>query len=105
MASDFYRLTEMDKHNPNYAVLLGERANGKSGAVKERLIEKALEKQTIVGGLVRRLDEDIKASVIKSYFNDSFLIDKIKKLSKINIIIYTITKDNFTLHILTKTVI
>lgn len=82
MASDFYRLTEMDKHNPNYAILLGERANGKSGAVKERVIEKALEKQTIVCGLIRRLQEDIKASVIKTYFNDNFLIDKIKKLSK-----------------------
>lgn len=79
--SDFYRLTEMEKHSPQYAILLGERANGKSGAVKEKLIRQALKEKCLCGGLIRRLDEDIKAGVISTYFNDEFLIDIIKKES------------------------
>lgn len=83
MSNDFYRLDEMDKHeNTRYAILLGERANGKSGAVKERLIRTALKEKNICGGLIRRLDEDIKPTIIQSYFNDEFLINIIKKESK-----------------------
>lgn len=82
MNNDFYRLNELDKHKAQYNILLGERANGKSGAVKERAVRTALKSNTICCGLVRRLDEDIKANVIQSYFNDEFLIDIIKKESK-----------------------
>ena len=82
MANDFYRLDELKKHSPQYAILLGERANGKSGAVKEDVIKTALKEKTICSALIRRLDEDIKASIIQAYFNDEFLIDIIKKESK-----------------------
>lgn len=70
MANDFYRLTEIKKHKAQYNILLGERANGKSYAVKEEVLKKAIEKKACVFALVRRLDADIKPSVIGSYMDD-----------------------------------
>lgn len=70
---DFYRLTELDKHNPNYAIILGERANGKSYAVKERALECALDKKSVTFVVIRRYDADIKTSLMNTYFNDAGL--------------------------------
>lgn len=77
--SDFYRLTEMDKHNPKYAILLGERANGKSFAVKERALIYAIRGKCCGFALIRRYSEDIKSSLMQTYFNDAALKDIIRK--------------------------
>lgn len=79
---DFYRLDEMEKHKPDYAILLGERANGKSYAVKERVLKKALIKKTVCFAIIRRYEQDIKASLMNTYFNDKGLRDMIKKETK-----------------------
>lgn len=81
MKNDFYRLDNILSKNGIFNILLGERANGKSYAVKEYCIRQAFEIQNISCSLVRRLDEDIKASVISDYFNDEGLIELVKKLS------------------------
>lgn len=68
--NDFYRLDELLKHKPQYSILLGERANGKSYAVKEYALKKSINKKSCTFALVRRLDADIKPSVIGAYFDD-----------------------------------
>lgn len=80
--NDFYRLDEIKKKDAQYNILLGERANGKSGAVKEEAVRLGLKKKSICTALIRRFDEDIKQSVIASYFNDRFLCEIIEKESK-----------------------
>ena len=81
---DFYRLDRILKTGATWNVLLGERANGKSYAAKEYAINEALLEGNITCALIRRLDEDIKASVISAYFNDAGLIEMIKKKPVIN---------------------
>lgn len=76
---DFYRLDRLLDIGATWNILLGERANGKSYAVKEYAINEALKEGNITCALIRRLDEDIKASVISAYFNDAGLIEMIKK--------------------------
>lgn len=78
---DFYRLDRILAEDAVFSVLLGERANGKSYACKEYAIKQALTEGNITCALVRRLDEDIKASIISAYFNDTGLIDMIKKMT------------------------
>ena len=82
MKTDFYRLDRILKTGATWNVLLGERANGKSYAVKEHAIIEAFECNNISCALIRRLDEDVKASIINAYFNDEGLIELVKKLSK-----------------------
>lgn len=82
MKNDFYRLDRILKTEATWNILLGERANGKSYAVKEYAIRQAFECNNISCALIRRLDEDIKASIINAYFNDEGLIELVKKLSK-----------------------
>ena len=90
MKQDFYRLDRILQTGAIWNVLLGERANGKSYAVKEYAINQALSEKNITCALIRRLDEDIKASVICDYFNDTGLINMLKKKSegKYNCITY-----------------
>lgn len=79
MKRDFYRLDRLLDIGACWNILLGERANGKSFAVKEYALNQALLEGNITCALIRRLDEDIKASVISAYFNDAGLIEMIKK--------------------------
>lgn len=80
--NEFYRLDEIKKKLAQYNILLGERANGKSGAVKEESVRLGLKTKKICTALIRRFDEDIKSSVISSYFNDNFINEIIEKESK-----------------------
>lgn len=80
--NDFYRLDEIKKKEAQYNILLGERANGKSGAVKEEAVRLGLKTKKVCTALLRRFDEDIKSSVISTYFNDTFIIEIIVKESK-----------------------
>lgn len=80
--NEFYRLNEIKKKEAQYNILLGERANGKSGAVKEEAVRLGLKTKSVCTALIRRFDEDIKGAVISSYFNDTFISEIIKKESK-----------------------
>lgn len=95
--SDFYKLDRMLATESTYCILLGERSNGKSGSVKQYAIDEALEAEALTCVLLRRLDEDIKQSVIEDYFNDDFLIKHIIKKTngRYNCIVYYRSKFYF----------
>lgn len=65
----YYRLDAILKHNAIYNILIGERSNGKSYAVKERLLTNAFNSDAQFVYL-RRFDRDITASNVESYFGD-----------------------------------
>lgn len=71
--TNFYRLDALDNHDPDYAIILGERSNGKSYAVKERALSHALEAKKVTFVLIRRYDADIKTALMSTYFNDTGL--------------------------------
>ena len=53
----------------NYIILLGQRTNGKSFAVKEDLIKNALEKGEEFA-YIRRYKEDCRQYMVEEYFSD-----------------------------------
>ena len=68
---EYYRLDRMDKlKDIRYALLLGQRANGKSYAVKERVLQNAWNKDERFVYL-RRYVLDIKMNAVTSYFDDA----------------------------------
>ena len=66
---NFYRLNRIMKENCEYNLLLGERSNGNSYAVKEYCVEQSFKegKKFI---LLRRWGVEIKKDLIDSYFSD-----------------------------------
>lgn len=65
----FYRLDRILSHKPNYAMLLGERSNGKSYSVKEYVLRRYLDhKEKFV--YMRRYQIDVKTADVESYFAD-----------------------------------
>lgn len=72
MKQKFYRLDNIDKLQADYNILLGERSNGKSYAVKERAIMQAwkdpMQHKFI---LLRRWELEIKQSLAEQYFLDA----------------------------------
>lgn len=69
----YYNLKNILKCKAQYNILLGERANGKSFAVKKHLIENAYAGlSTSTGKFVymRRWGDDIKTVAVESYFSD-----------------------------------
>lgn len=69
----FYRLEKLNDTMPdaNYRLLLGERSNGKSFAVKERGLIKAWGNINDKFMLFRRWGLEVKASYIEQYFQDA----------------------------------
>jgi len=69
----FYRLEKRNDSIPdaNYRMLLGERSNGKSYAVKERGIMNAWNSADDKFMLFRRWGIEVKASYIEQYFKDA----------------------------------
>lgn len=65
----YYRISNIEKTNAQYRILLGERANGKSYAVKEHCLLKAYENGDEFG-LLRRYKQDVRESDIEAYFAD-----------------------------------
>ena len=61
---DFIRLIDAE-----YIILLGQRSNGKSFAVKEDIIKRALEDQEEFA-YIRRYKEDCKQYMVEEYFSD-----------------------------------
>lgn len=66
----YYSLENILSKNFDINILIGERSNGKSYAVKEECIKKAYKTGKCTFGLIRRYDSDIKGSLIESYFAD-----------------------------------
>lgn len=71
MKQKFYRLTNIEKKNAQYNILLGERSNGKSYAVKEKCLSDAWNDQDKKFILLRRWDLEIKPNLSEAYFKDA----------------------------------
>ena len=69
MKQKYYRLTNMDKQNAQYKILLGENSNGKSYAVKERIVQEAFDygKKFVY---MRRYELECKPNSVAHYFLD-----------------------------------
>ena len=67
----YYTLKDVLKEHCQYNIILGERAPGKSYAVKKESLEYAFRTGTASIGLVRRFDDDIKNSAMTEYFDDN----------------------------------
>lgn len=77
MAKKYYSLDNMKKTNCQYRMLLGEKSNGKSYAVKSELIKDYWENgRRFV--YMRRYREDLKTVDIEAYFSDA-PVEKITK--------------------------
>ena len=65
----YYRTTNIDKVKAQYKMLLGQRSNGKSYAVKEKVLTKAYkhDKKFVY---MRRYQNDVKATDVERYFSD-----------------------------------
>lgn len=73
----FYRLVKILKANAIWNIILGERSNGKSYAVKEYALEESWKGNGLLVYL-RRWDIDIKKSKVEKYFSDA----PVKKITK-----------------------
>ena len=71
MKQKFYRITKIKDLHAQYNILLGERSNGKSYAVKEECIRQAWEDPDHKFILLRRWDLEVKPSLAESYFMDA----------------------------------
>lgn len=69
MKQKYYRLDNIKKTDAQYRILLGERSNGKSYAVKEEVITRAW-KDNEKFVYLRRWDLEIKQSLVEQYFLD-----------------------------------
>lgn len=65
----YYRITNIAKIGAQYNILLGERSNGKSYAVKESCLLKAFSHDREFG-LLRRYRQDVRESDVEAYFAD-----------------------------------
>ena len=70
MKQNYYRLSKILKVDADYNILLGERSNGKSYAVKEFCIAEAWKHDRLFI-LVRRWDLEIKQTLVEDYFKDA----------------------------------
>lgn len=67
----YYSLRDILKEKCQYNIILGERAPGKSYAVKREALEYAFKSGTASIGLVRRFEDDIKNAAVTEYFDDN----------------------------------
>ena len=66
----YYRLDNLDKENATYSMAIGERSNGKTYAVLERILDNYLKSGlTNQGAIIRRWAEDIKSYRGQVMFN------------------------------------
>lgn len=66
----YYSLDNILKKDSEYNIILGQRSNGKSYAVKNYCIKKAWNNSRSRFIVLRRLAEEIRPSVVEHYFND-----------------------------------
>lgn len=67
----YYSLKDILKEKCQYCIILGERAPGKSYAVKREALEYAFKSGEASVGLVRRFEDDIKNAAMTEYFDDN----------------------------------
>lgn len=77
----YYDISKIASLDADYNIILGERTNGKSFAVKEKCINDCLDGNGMFVYL-RRWDMDIKKSKVDKYFTDEELIKRLKKRTK-----------------------
>lgn len=70
----YYSTENIDKTGAQYRILLGMRANGKSFAVKKKVIEAAYRGEQFV--YMRRYERDTKTTYVQAYFADVIKDDK-----------------------------
>lgn len=84
MSADFYKLNNLLNKKAKFNILFGERANGKSFAVKKYVLERAVAGEKFV--YVRRWREDVIGSRIEGYWEDMEKTDSglelIKEITK-----------------------
>lgn len=71
MKQKYYRLTKIKKLNADYNMLLGERSNGKSYAVKEDVLADAWKYDNRRFILLRRWELELKTQLAEQYFLDA----------------------------------
>ena len=67
----FYRLNRILKTLAQYYILIGERSNGKSYAVKEECVKNSYKDKDKKFILLRRWQVDVKGSLTEQYFSDT----------------------------------
>ena len=67
----YYRLTRILKTNAQYYILIGERSNGKSYAVKEECVKSSYKDKERKFILLRRRQVDVKGGLTEQYFSDT----------------------------------
>lgn len=65
---DFYRLDRIDKEDATYSMIFGERSNGKTYAVLERILDNYLKKSE-QGAIIRRWEDDFKRKRGSQFFD------------------------------------
>lgn len=70
MKQKFYRIDRILKTDAQYNIILGERSNGKSYAVKHYCIKEAIEDKNKKFIYLRRWDLEIKQNLTQQYFAD-----------------------------------
>lgn len=74
----FYSLDEIDKRNATYNVIIGERSNGKTFSVLQRILENYIKRRE-QGSIIRRWDLDFKRgrgdAMFASLVNEGMLIN------------------------------
>ena len=83
---EYYRLDKILSCKAQYNILLGQRSNGKSYAVKEFCLYDYFKNDNKFI-LIRRFDDEIKENIIGSYFDD-IPIEKISNNEYQGIIYY-----------------
>ncbi len=69
MTIEYYRLDEIDKKNASYNIIVGERSNGKTYAVLEKIIKKYANSGGVEqGAIVRRFRESIRGKRASTVF-------------------------------------
>lgn len=80
--SRYYSTKRIRKENATYNMIIGQRSNGKSYAVKEDSLKLAWKTKKCVFGYVRRNSEDIKGELVHDYFSDMVEDGKIAEITK-----------------------
>lgn len=73
----FYRLDRIDKEDATYSMIIGERSNGKSFAVLERILNRYLEDGS-QGAIIRRWDTDFKGGLGQEIYSGVVNAGKLK---------------------------
>lgn len=83
MSNDYYSLKEILKRNAQYNVIIGERSNGKTYSVEEKIIKNFFStNEKKQGAIIRRWREDFRSKRGKNTFAEFVENGTIEKLSK-----------------------